>query len=217
MNKKAEVEKENTSGEDVSPEASFADGLQSEGQDGVSADKKGGGREAELEAELARMKDHMLRALADAENSRKRALKDREDAGKYAITAFARDLLDFTDNFHRALGSIPADLKSIDERMGNVISGIEAMEKEMLRVLEKHGIKKIEPMDQPFDANFHEVMFEAPGTGKPAGTIVQVIEPGYVIKDRLLRPARVGVAKDEGQGGNSPSSGEPGSRLDTQA
>lgn len=216
MNKKAEAEKENTSGESVSPEQSFADSLQSEGQDSGPADEKAGNREAELEAELARMKDHMLRALADAENSRKRALKDREDAGKYAITAFARDLLDFTDNFRRALGAIPADLKSADERIVNVVSGIEAMEKEMLRVLEKHGIKKVEPTGQPFDANFHEVMFEAPGTGKPAGTIVQVIEPGYVIKDRLLRPARVGIAKDEGQGGGMPS-GAPGGRIDTQA
>lgn len=171
-------------------------------------------RTAALEAELVRMKDHMLRALADAENTRKRALKDREDAGKYAITSFARDLLDFTDNFRRALGAIPPDLKSVDDRFGNVITGIEAMQKEMLRVLEKHGITKIEPIDQPFDANFHEVMFEAPGTGKPAGTIVQVIEPGYVIKERLLRPARVGVAKDEGQGNGSK---QPGTRIDTQA
>lgn len=177
-------------------------------------DAGGEDRAAALETELARMRDHMLRALADAENTRKRALKDREDAGKYAITSFARDLLDFTDNFRRALGAIPADLKTVDERLGSVISGIEAMEKEMLRVLEKHGIKKIEPLDQPFDANFHEVMFEAPGTGKPAGTIVQVIEPGYVIRERLLRPARVGVAKNDGQNG---ASGEPGSRLDTQA
>ncbi|MBI4030079.1 MAG: nucleotide exchange factor GrpE, partial [Proteobacteria bacterium] len=108
MNKKAEAEKENAAGGDASPEESFADGLQAETRDAAdSAGETGGGREAALEADLARMKDHMLRALADAENSRKRALKDREDAGKYAITAFARDLLDFADNFHRALGAIP--------------------------------------------------------------------------------------------------------------
>ena len=171
-------------------------------------------RIAELEAELSRMKDHMLRALAESENTRKRALKDREDAGKYAIAAFARDLLDFADTFHRALAAIPADLKSIDDRIGSIITGIEAMQSELLRNFDKHGIKKILPIDQPFDPNFHEVMFEAPGTGKPAGMIVQVIEPGYVISDRLLRPARVGIAKDEGQGGVSK---EPGSRIDTQA
>lgn len=168
-------------------------------------------RIAALEGELSTAKDHMLRALAEAENTRKRALKDREDAGKYAITAFARDLLDFTDNFRRALGAIPPDLIQADERVGNVISGIEAMEKEMLRVLDKHGIEKISPLDQPFNPNFHEVMFEVPGTGKPAGVVVQVIEPGYVIKDRLLRPARVGIAKDEG------GASGPGGRVDTQA
>ncbi|HEY8192185.1 MAG TPA: nucleotide exchange factor GrpE [Alphaproteobacteria bacterium] len=165
-----------------------------------------------LEAELARLKDHMLRALADAENTRKRAIKDKEDAAKYAVSSFARDLLDFADNFQRALAAIPADLKS-DERISGVITGIESMDKEMMRVLEKHGIQKVDPLHQPFNPNFHEVMFESPGSGKPAGTIIQVIDPGYVIKDRLLRPARVGIAKDEGQNGSK----EPGSRVDTQA
>jgi len=164
-----------------------------------------------LQAELNKAKDQLLRALADAENTRKRALKDREDAGKYAIAAFARDLLDFGDNFHRALTSIPTDLKDVDDRVASVISGIEAMEEQLLKNFEKHGIQKIIPLDMPFDPNFHEVMFEVPGTGKPTGTVVQVIEPGYVIKDRLLRPARVGVARDEGQ-----SSTGPGNRVDQQ-
>jgi len=181
----------------------------------ISADT--GSDVAALEAELARMKDHMLRALAESENTRRRAQKDKEDAGKYAISAFARDLLDFADNFRRALESIPADLKSADERMEGVISGIEAMESALLRNFDKHGIQKILPMDQVFDPNFHEVMFETPGTGKPAGTIIQVIEPGYLIKDRLLRPARVGVAKDEGQGSGAPPSGDPGGTVDTEA
>ena len=171
-------------------------------------------RIVELETELGRIKDHMLRALAESENTRKRALKDREDAGKYAITAFARDLLDFADTFHRALAAIPPDLKQIDARISSVITGIEAMQSELLRNFDKHGIKRISPIDQPFDPNFHEVMFEAPGTGKPAGTIIQVIEPGYVISDRLLRPARVGIAKDEGQGS---ASKDPGSHIDTKA
>lgn len=174
-------------------------------------------RITELEAELARTKDHMLRALADAENTRKRALREREDAGKYAISSFARDLLDFADNFHRALEAFPADLKEADERAANVMTGIESMEKALMSNFEKHGITKIEPIDVPFDPNFHEVMFETPGTGKPAGMIIQLIEPGYVIKDRLLRPARVGVAKDEGQGKVEPSSDEPGSQVDTEA
>lgn len=163
-----------------------------------------GGLEAQIEtlkAELDQAKDQMLRAVAEAENTRKRLLREREDVRKYAVSDFAKDLLDFSDNFRRALESIPPELKEADERIVNVISGIEAMEKELLKNFEKHGIKKIEPMDQVFDPNYHEVMFEAPGTGKVAGTIVQLIEPGYVLHDRLLRPARVGVAKDEGQGG----------------
>lgn len=161
-----------------------------------------------LEEELARMKDHLLRAMAETENTRKRAQREREDAGKYAITGFAKDMLDFADNFHRALASIPAELHG-DERIGPIITGIESMEKVLLRNFEKHGITKIEPMGIPFDANFHEVIFEAPGTGQPAGTIIQVVEAGYMLKDRLLRPARVGVAKGDG-----PSTG---GKVDTQA
>jgi molecular chaperone GrpE len=168
---------------------------------------------AALEAALKDAKDQTLRALADAENTRKRALRERDDAGKYAISAFARDLLDFTDNFRRAMGAIPAELRS-DERISAVLTGIEAMEKDLLATLSKHGIQKIEPMDEPFNPNFHEVMFEAPGTGKPGGTIIQVVEPGYIIKDRLLRPARVGVAKGDDA---PPAGGHSGGRIDTQA
>ena len=152
---------------------------------------------AKLEEDLSRHKDNLLRALADAENSRKRALKDREDATKYAITNFARDVLDFADNFHRALAAIPPELHG-DAKIGGVITGIEAMEKTLGRTLEKHGVTKMEPEGKPFDANFHEVMFEVAGSGKPPGTIVQIIETGYMLKDRLLRPARVGVAKSDG-------------------
>ena len=114
-----------------------------------------------------------------------------------------RDLLYVADNIRRALESIPEDLQQADERIAGVISGIDAIEKELLKNFERHGIRKIEPMDEIFDPNFHEVMFEAPGTGKPAGTIIQMVEPGYILHDRLLRPARVGVAKDEGQGGGN--------------
>lgn len=169
---------------------------------------------AKLEAALAEAKDQTLRALADAENTRKRALRDREDAGKYAISAFARDLLDFTDNFRRAMGAVPADLRN-DERISAVLTGIEAMEKDLLTTLSKHGIQKIEPMGEQFNPNFHEVMFEAPGTGKPGGTIIQVVEAGYIIKDRLLRPARVGVAK--GDDAPPANSGPSGSHIDTSA
>ena len=164
---------------------------------------------AALQAEVAQAKDQTLRALADAENTRKRALKEREDAGKYAISAFARDLLEFSGNFDRALAAIPPELRS-DERISAVIIGIDAMAKDLFSTFEKHGIQKINPIDEPFNPNFHEAIFEAPGTGKAAGTVIQVIEPGYIIKDRLLRPARVGIAKGDMAGG-------PGGHVDTSA
>lgn len=151
-------------------------------------------RIAALESELADAKDKMMRALAEAENARRRAVKDRDDAGKYAVTSFARDLLDFSDNFHRALAAIPSDLHT-DERIAVIITGLEAMDSNLLKTFEKHGIKKIEPLDEPFNPNFHEVMFEAPVPGKPGGIVIQVVEAGYVIADRLLRAAKVGISK----------------------
>ncbi len=165
---------------------------------------------SELQQQLAAAKDQGLRALADADNARKRAVKDREDATKYAVTNFARDLLDYTDNFKRAIDSIPDELKnSGEERITNLLSGLEAMQRQLLQTLDKNGVKKIEPRDEPFNPHFHEVMFEVPGTGKPAGTIIQLVDAGYILHERLLRPARVGVAKDEGQGTSH--------QIDTQA
>ncbi len=159
---------------------------------------------ATLEAELAETKDRTMRALADAENTRKRAIRDRDDAGKYAIANFARDLLDFSDNFKRALDSMPEDTAPA------VKDGLSAMDRELQNVFDRHGIQKIEPLDEPFDANFHEVLFESPVPGKAKGTIIQVIEPGYVIKDRLLRAAKVGIAKAE-----EPQT-DPGAKIDIQ-
>lgn len=153
-----------------------------------------------LQAELNTARDQTLRALAEAENSRKRAAREREDASKYAISNFARDLLGVSDNLRRALEAVPVDLLS-DERVKALLDGIDATERELLKAFEKSGIRKIEPVGETFNPNFHEVIFEAPGTGQPAGMIVQVIEAGYVLNDRLLRPARVGVAKNETPGG----------------
>lgn len=150
-----------------------------------------------LETELADAKDKMMRALAEAENARRRAVKDREDAGKYAVTSFARDLLDFSDNFHRALSAIPSELHT-DDRVAGIISGLEAMDANLLKTFERHGIKKIEPLDEQFNPNYHEVMFEAPVPGKPTGVVIQVVEAGYVIADRLLRAAKVGISKGDG-------------------
>jgi molecular chaperone GrpE len=176
-----------------------------------------------LQAELEQTKDKMLRAVADAENTKRRALKDRDDAQKFSISSFARDILPVADNLRRALEAIPDEMKA-DERITNLIEGIEVTERELLRSFERHGLKKIEPLDQIFDPNFHEVMFEAPFPDKAAGTVIQVMEAGYTLHERLIRPARVGVAKDTGQGhgtggasGAPPSPSEPGQNIDTEA
>lgn len=149
----------------------------------------------ELRAELQESKDKMLRALAEADNTRRRAERTLDDTRKYAVSGLARDLLDVADNLRRALDAVTPEQRAANPDMENVLGGVEATEKVMLSTLEKHGIKKITPQEGKFDPNFHEVMFEAEGTGKPAGEIIQLLEAGYVIHDRLLRPARVGVAK----------------------
>jgi molecular chaperone GrpE len=151
----------------------------------------------ELETALAAEKERGLRALAEAENTRRRAIKDREDAGKFAISRFARDLLDVLDNFSRAMDSVPDDLKDVDDRINAVVTGVESVQNDMLKIFTNHGIERIDPLGERFDANFHEVMFEVPGSGQPEGSITQVMEPGYIISGRLLRPARVGVAKGD--------------------
>jgi molecular chaperone GrpE len=149
-----------------------------------------------LQLELDGAKDKMMRALADAENTRRRAIKEREDASKFAVQGFAKDLLDFSDNFHRALEAIPKELHD-DERINGIITGLEAMDTQLLTTFARHGIKKIEPLDEPFNPNFHEVMFEAPIPGKPAGIVIQVVEAGYTLNDRLLRAAKVGISKGD--------------------
>lgn len=169
-----------------------------------------------LESELERTKDQMIRALAEAENSRKRAQKDREDASKFAVTSFAKDLLSVADNLRRALDAIPENLMKENEQVKNLTDGIEATERELLRSFDKNGIQKIEPLDEPFNPNFHEVMFEAPIPDKPAGTVIQILEPGYIINGRILRPARVGIAKGGSEEKNEPPT-KPGQNINTEA
>lgn len=150
---------------------------------------------AELEKERDDMRDKMMRALAEAENTRKRAEKMQADTSKYAVAGFAKDMLDIADNLRRAIDAVPEDQR---EMMKVLLEGVEAIERMMLASFEKQGIKKIEPTEGKFDPNFHEVMFETEVAGKQNGEIIQLLEAGYVIHDRLLRPARVGVAKASG-------------------
>jgi len=152
---------------------------------------------ASLQAELADVKDKLLRALADADNTRKRAERAQIDTTKYAVAGFARDLLDVSDNLRRAIEAVPADQRAANEFMNTLMQGVEATERVMLATFEKNAIRKLTPSSGQFDPNLHEVMFEAEVPGKRAGEIIQLIEPGYMIADRLLRPARVGVAKGD--------------------
>lgn len=150
---------------------------------------------AALRAEVADAKDKMLRALAEAENTRRRSERTIDDTRKYAVSGFARDLLDVADNLRRALDAVPQEERQGSPLLDSLLSGVETTEKGLQQMLERHGIRRIEPREGKFDPNLHEVMFEAEGTGKPAGEIIQLLEAGYLIHDRLLRPARVGVAK----------------------
>ncbi|MGO4124684.1 nucleotide exchange factor GrpE [Inquilinus sp. YAF38] len=154
-------------------------------------------RIAELEAEAAKLKDQALRALAETENIRRRSEREREDTAKYAISGFAKSLLDAADNLRRAIDAVPAGAVEDDAALKTLVDGVAATERQLLAAFERHGVTRIEPVGETFDPNFHQAMFELPGTGKPAGTIVQVMQPGYVLQGRLLRPAMVGVARGE--------------------
>ncbi len=150
-------------------------------------------RIADLEKQLADMKDRALREMADAENTRKRAQKEREDTAKYAVGNFAKEMLAVADNFRRALDAAPKDIT--DPAIKNLITGIDATERQLQSTLDQFGIKKVDPMGQMFDPNFHRVMVEVESADAPPGTIIQVMQSGYMIHDRLLREALVAVAK----------------------
>ena len=148
-----------------------------------------------LEAEVADYRDKALRALAETENVRRRLEREREDTARYAIARFAGDLLSVADNLRRALDAVPAAAVEKDEFLAKLVNGVGATERTMLSVLEKNGVKRMDPIGQKFDPNFHEVLFEMDCADQPVGTVVQLLEAGYTIGDRLLRPARVAVAK----------------------
>ena len=152
---------------------------------------------AASQAEAAALKDQLLRALAETENVRRRAQRDREEAGKYAITAFARELVGVADNLRRAITAIPPEALANDEALKNLAAGVELTERQLLTAFERFQLRKIEPLGEKFDSNLHQAMFELPAEGQPTGTVLQVLQPGYVLHDRLIRPAMVAVAKAE--------------------
>lgn len=151
---------------------------------------------AALQEEATKMKDQWLRSVAEMENVRRRAQKDKEDAGKYAISSFARDLLSVSDNLARALESAPdASSTELSEPIKALITGIEMTQKELKAVFDRQSIVNIIPLNQKFDPNLHQAMFEIENDEVEAGTVLQVLQSGYTVHDRLLRPALVGVSK----------------------
>jgi len=149
-----------------------------------------------LAREAADYRDKLLRSLAEMENLRKRTERQVADARDYGIAAFARDILAVADNMERALGALDAELREkADAATKALLDGVELTERELLKVLEKHGVKKFEPLDEKFDPNTHQAMYEVSDPSRPAATVAQVIQPGYMIGERVLRPALVAVAK----------------------
>ena len=147
-----------------------------------------------LKGDLEAAKQDVLYAKADAQNVRRRAEKDIQDARNYAATGFARDVLSVWDNLSRAVEAIPDSLRE-DDKMKGLVAGIEATQRELEKVFKQHGIERVAAMDMPLDPNQHQAMIEIPNAEKEPGTIVQEMQSGWMIKDRLLRPAMVAVAK----------------------
>lgn len=147
------------------------------------------------EAEINDLRDKLLRAVAETENVRRRTDKEKADAANYAVTNFARDMLAIGDNLSRAVESIPEG-EELPDSIKTLIEGVEMTDRELHNIFERHGINKIDPKGEVFDHNHHQAMFEAESDEHPHGTVMQVMQIGYKIKDRLLRPAMVGVAKN---------------------
>lgn len=164
---------------------------------------------AALQAENAELKDRLLRAAAEMENMRRRNEREMADARQYAVTGFAREVLAIGDNLQRALESVPEEARSEGGVVKGLIDGVEMTERELLRVLDKHGVKRMEPHGAKFDPNVHQAMFEVEHDEAPHGTVVQVMQHGYSIGERVLRPALVGVAKAKPKSEDPPQEEPP--------
>lgn len=161
-------------------------------------------RIAQLEAEIAKLKNDVLYAKAETENTRRRLEQQAEDRGKYAVSNIAKDVLSVADNLRRALDSVPAAAREGNESLAALTTGVEMTERELLATFERYGIKPVAAQGERFDPNLHQAMMEMEDASQPEGTVVLVMQAGYTLHDRLLRPALVGVAKGgpKGGGGN---------------
>jgi molecular chaperone GrpE len=161
-----------------------------------------------LSKEVAEARDKMLRTLAEMENLRQRTRREVSDAKTYGITGFARDVLEIADNLQRALDAVPAEARAAaDPGLKSLIEGVELTERSLLNALEKNGVKKFDPTGEKFDPNFQQAMYEVPDPSVPSGTVVQVVQAGYMIGERVLRPALVGVSKGGAKAAPSPANG----------
>ena len=198
---KADAETSSEAGETQMPEAETPD-IKTPDTQTPDTEKNAQAEEAEaapsLEDRLADTNDQLLRALAELENTRRRADRDRAEALKYGAASFARDMLGVADNLQRALKAVAElDQETLPDAAKSLLEGVAATERDLIASMGRHKVSPVSPMGEKFDPNMHEAMFEAPGTGQPAGTIIEVIETGYMMDERLLRPAKVGIAKDE--------------------
>jgi molecular chaperone GrpE len=150
---------------------------------------------AALQAEAADFKDKWLRTHAEIENIRKRTEREKEETAKYAVTRLARDIVTVGDNFQRAISAVPADAAESDPALKSFLEGVTLTERELLNALERHGVRRQEAMHEPFNPHLHQAVMEIPRSDVPEGTIVQVFQSGFMIEDRVLRPAMVAVAK----------------------
>jgi molecular chaperone GrpE len=163
-----------------------------------------------LLAENADMRDKLLRTMADMENLRRRTEREKEDTARYAVSNFARDVLTIGDNLRRVVDHVPADAAAQDPALKSFLEGVELTERELLKMLEKHGVAKLEPLGQRFDPNQQQAMYEVPTTDVPEGTVVEVMQAGYTIGDRVLRPALVAVSKGGAKPAPKPEQGGNG-------
>ena len=190
------IQKAEDSGVSKNLEPSDDDSDFEEGNGGVQGDDNEDNKAEDNEqAQIEALQDKLLRALAETENVRKRADREREEVAKYGITSLARDIVGIADNLRRALESVPVESKESDAQIKSLREGVALTQQEFETVLARHGIERIEPLGELFDHNFHQAMFEIEDKEHSAGTVVQVLQEGYRIHDRLLRPAMVGVAK----------------------
>ena len=173
-----------------------------------------------LQAEVADLKDRLLRAVAETENLRRRTDREKADLRKFAAAEFARDMLGVADNLQRALAAVPQEAREAQDDLGRLLEGVDLTERELQTQFEKHGIKPVNPLGQKLDPNLHQAVVQIEDDSVEPGTVVQVMQGGYVIHDRLLRAAMVGVAK----GGSKPAASaagadgeEPGQAVDTKA